>query len=321
MSVSTDPVPSSSVSPSPASQVPPSSPPEQVIGIDLGGTAIKLGRFDRQGNCLQTLNLPTPQPAQPEPTLQAIYEGILQLDPERQAIALGIGTPGPSDAKRRVARLAINLPGWVNVPVADWLEAKLDKPVVVENDANCAAIGEGWRGAGQQFPNLILLTLGTGVGGGILINGQLYRGYNGSSGELGLITLNPEGPACNSGNRGSLEQHLCIGAIVRATGQEPETLGQLARAGDPEAIAFWQAYGKMLGIGLTSLVYVLAPDAIVIGGGISASSEYFFPAAWAELQQRVKPTSRENLQLVKATLGNAAGQVGAAKLAWQLVEL
>jgi glucokinase len=290
---------------------------DSVIGIDLGGTAIKLGRFDRQGHCLQSLTVPTPQPAQPEPTLSAIQTAIAQLDPENRALAIGIGTPGPADAQGRIARLAINLPGWVNVPVADWLEARFHKPIGVENDANCAAVGEGWLGAGRQFPNLILLTLGTGVGGGILINGQLYRGYNGSAGELGLITLDPSGPTCKSGNRGSLEQHLSISAIVRATGQTPEMLGQRAQAGDADAIAFWQTYGQTLGIGLTSLIYVLSPDAIVIGGGISASSPFFFPAAWAEIQQRVKPTSRENLQLLQATLGNQAGMVGAAKIAWQ----
>lgn len=288
---------------------------DQVLGIDVGGTAIKLGRFLRDGQCLQSITVPTPQPALPQPVLETIVAAIEEIDPAGESVAIGIGTPGPSDAACRVARLAINLPEWRNVPVADWIEAKVQRPVVVENDANCAGVGEAWLGAGRRFPNMILLTLGTGVGGAILINGQLFTGRDGSAGELGLISFDPEGTPCKSGNRGSLEQQLSIGAIRRRTGQDPETLGKLAAAGDPEALAFWQHYGRDLGIGLTSLIYVLAPDAVVIGGGISDSYEFFVPAAWAEIQERVVITSREGMQVLRAELGNRAGMTGAAKLA------
>lgn len=292
---------------------------EQVIGIDLGGTAIKLGRFDRSGNCLQSLTVPTPVPASPDAVLLAIVAAIAQLDSHHEACAIGVGTPGPADAAGRIARVAINLQGWHNVPLADWLETKTGLPTILANDANCAGLGEFWLGAGQSFQNLILLTLGTGVGGAIVLNGQLFVGHQGTAGELGLITLNPDGPPCNSGNRGSLEQYASVQALRRRTGLEPHELGQRAADGEPEAIAFWQAYGRDLGAGLASLIYVLTPEAIILGGGVAASAPYFLPSLQAEVEQRVLPSSREGLQILTATLGNQAGMVGAAKLAWQRV--
>jgi glucokinase len=128
-----------------------------------------------------------------------------------------------------------------------------------------------------------------------------------------------DGPACNSGNQGSLEQYASVQAIRRETGLEPEELGRLAIAGDEKAIEFWHTYGRNLGVGLASLIYVLTPEAIIIGGGISASAEFFFPTMQAELERRVLLSSRESLQILPAQLGNQAGMVGAAKLAWQLL--
>jgi glucokinase len=293
------------------------SPSEQVIGIDLGGTAIKLGRFDWSGQCVQLFTVPTPQPARPEAVLAAMVAAIEQLDPDRQAIAIGVGTPGPTDAAGRIARVAINLEGWQDVPLADWLEAQTGRLTVLANDANCAGLGEYWLGAGRHFRNLILLTLGTGVGGAIILEGRLFVGHDGTAGELGLITLNPEGPPCNSGNQGSLEQYASVRAIRRRTGLEPDELGTKAKLGDTEALAFWQAYGRDLGAGLASLIYVLTPEAVILGGGVSASAEFFLPAVQQELEQRVLPSSRAGLQILMAELGNQAGMVGAAKLAWQ----
>jgi glucokinase len=290
---------------------------QQVIGIDLGGTAIKLGRFEQDGTGVQSLTVPTPNPADPEAVLAAMVAAIAQLDPNHESSAIGVGTPGPADAAGRIARVAINLQNWHDVPLADWLEAKTGLPTILANDANCAGLGEYWLGAGQPFQNLILLTLGTGVGGAIILNGQLFVGHQGSAGELGLITLNPDGPPCNSGNRGSLEQYASVQAIRRRTGLEPHELGQRAADGDPEAIAFWQAYGRDLGAGLASLIYVLTPEAVILGGGVAASAPYFLPSVQAEIEQRVLPSSRDGLQILTATLGNQAGIVGAAKLAWQ----
>jgi len=289
---------------------------EEVIGIDLGGTAIKLGRFDRQGNCSQSITIPTPQPPDPQAVLAVMLEAIAQLDIEKPVVAIGVGTPGPADATGRIAIYAINLKGWINIPLADWLEAKTGKPTVVGNDANCAGLGEHWIGAGQPFKNLVVLTLGTGVGGAVILDGKLFVGRAGTAGELGLITLNPDGAECNSGNHGSLEQHVSVRAIRRRAGLEAEELGRRAERGDEEAIAFWQSYGRDLGIGITSLIYVLTPEAVIIGGGVCQSYEFFFPAAWAEIERRVVGYSRLDVKLLRAELGNQAGMVGAAKLAW-----
>jgi glucokinase len=267
---------------------------------------------------LQSLSVDTPQPATPEAVLLKIVDAISQIDPNNESVAIGLGTPGPADAAGRIAKVAINLVGWHDVPLADWLEAKTGKPTILANDANCAGLGEAWLGAGRNFPNLILLTLGTGVGGAIILDGKLFVGHQGAAAELGLITLNPDGQMCNSGNQGSLEQYTCISAIRRRTGKEPAELGALAQAGDIEALTFWQEYGKDLGIGLTSLLYVLTPQAIIIGGGVSGSFEFFLPALTAEIEKRVLPTSRAGLQILPAELGNTAGMVGAAKLALEI---
>ncbi|WP_414545808.1 ROK family protein [Nostoc sp. CCY0012] len=291
----------------------------QVIGIDVGGTAIKLGRFQPDGTCLQSLTVATPQPSTPEAVLVVLIDAIAQVDPYNEAVAIGVGTPGPADKTGRIAQIAINLPGWINVPLADWLEAKTGKPTIIANDANCAGLAESWLGAGRHFQNLILLTLGTGVGGAIILDGKLFVGHQGAAGELGLITLNPNGPTCNSGNRGSLEQYASVAAIRQHTGKEPMELAALAQAGDMCALTFWQEYGKGLGIGLASLIYVLTPEAVVIGGGISGCFKFFVSAAKAEIEKRVMPTSRAGLQILPAELGNSAGMVGAAKLASSLV--
>lgn len=291
----------------------------QVIGIDLGGTAMKLGRYTQAGDCLETLTAPTPQPATPEAVLAAMADAIDQIDPDRQARAIGIGTPGPADAEGRIARVAINLAGWQDVPLADWIETKTGLPTVLANDANCAGLGEAWLGAGSDFQDLIMLTLGTGVGGAIILNGNLFVGRTGAAGELGLITLDPNGPPCNSGNRGSLEQHCSVQAVRREMGCEPGKLAAQALMGDEEAIAYWQQYGRHLGAGLASLIYVLTPEVIILGGGISAGADLFLPTVWQELERRVLPSSREGLQILIARLGNQAGVAGAARLALQII--
>lgn len=289
---------------------------ENIIGVDLGGSAIKMGVFIENGTCLKSISLPTPQPANPQSVVKAIAQGVKQLQEEFTCQGIGMGMPGPTDNSRRIAKKSINLPGWDDVPVADWLETQTGLPTMLENDANCGAMGEAWLGAGKRFQNFIFLTLGTGVGGGIFINGQLFTGSLGAAGELGLITLNSDGLPCRSGNQGSLEQYASIGAILRMTGKEPVEMGKLAQSGDPDAIEFWQNYGRTLGAGLASLIYVLTPEAIIIGGGISASSQFFLPSTKAEIEKRVVFPSREGLQLLTAELGNNAGMLGAAKLVW-----
>ncbi|WOD38784.1 ROK family protein [Nodosilinea sp. E11] len=290
---------------------------QQVIGVDLGGTAIKLGRFAQAGQCLTSVTVPTPQPSTPAAVIEAIAAAIDAIDPNREAAAIGVGTPGPADVTGRIARVAINMAGWHDVPIADLLEAKTDRPVTVANDADCAGLGEAWLGAGRNFSDMLMLTLGTGVGGAIILDGKLFVGRTGTAGELGLMTLNPDGPPCNSGNRGSLEQYCSVQAIERETGLAPAALFDQAKAGDEHAIAFWQTYGRWLGAGIASLAYVFTPEAVILGGGISAAADLFLPTTLAELEIRVLPTSRDGMQVLVAELGNQAGMVGAARLALQ----
>mgnify|MGYP003333016795 FL=1 len=288
---------------------------DQLIGIDLGGTAIKLGRFSRSGELLAERQVPTPQPAMPGGVVMAIVEAVQQLDPDRLAPLVGVGLPGPMDAAGRVARVCINLPGWEQVPLAEWLEPQLQRRVTLANDGNCAVVGEAWTGAARGYDDVLLLTLGTGVGGGVLLGGQLFSGHGGAAAEPGLICVDPEGPPCNSGNRGSLEQFCSITGLGRLSPLDPKELCRRADAGDADALAVWRRYGRWLGIGLSSLVYVLTPRLVLIGGGLSAASAHFLPAAQAELEQRVQAESRAGLELRRAALGNGAGRLGAARLA------
>jgi glucokinase len=292
----------------------------EVIGIDLGGTAIKLGRFTQDGTCIQSLSVPTPQPAYPDATIETMVYAIEKLAPGMANIsAIGVATPGPADAAGRVAKIAINLKGWIDIPVATLIQSRTGVPTVIGNDGNCAGLGEHWLGAGKNYRNWVLLTLGTGVGGAVFLNGELFTGHAGSAGELGSISMDPNGHACNSGNNGSLEQFLSRQAIYRATGKEPQELGDLAAAGDRDALEFWDDYGRNLGIGLATIIYILTPEVAIIGGGISASAKYFLPAANREIERRVVSTSRPGFKLIEANLGNRAGITGAAKLAWDML--
>ena len=286
-----------------------------VLGVDLGGTAIKLGLFSRDGELLADHQRPTPQPATPGSVCVEIVEAVGSLDPDGLASMVGIGLPGPMDADARVARVCINLPGWEEVPLAAWLEPRLKRRVTLANDGNCALVGEAWKGAAVGCSDVVLLTLGTGVGGGVMLGGKLFTGHNGAAAEPGLITLFPEGPDCNSGNRGSLEQYASITGLGRLSDAEPSSLAMAASRGDDQAKAQWERYGQLLGTGISSLVYMFTPQLVLLGGGLAGASEHFLPAVRREVNTRVQAVSREGLQIKPCALGNGAGRLGAARLA------
>ena len=290
-------------------------PESCVLGVDLGGTAIKLGLFSIDGELLAEHQRPTPQPATPGSVCVEIAEAISLLDPDGKAAVVGIGLPGPMDADARVARVCINLPGWEEVPLAAWLEPRLKRRVTLANDGNCALVGEAWKGAAVGCSDVVLLTLGTGVGGGVMLGGRLFTGHNGAAAEPGLITLFPDGPDCNSGNRGSLEQFASITGLKRLSDAEPSSLAMAASAGDRQAQAHWEHYGQLLGTGISSLVYMFTPQLVLVGGGLAGASEHFLPAVRREVSTRVQAVSREGLQIKACALGNGAGRLGAARLA------
>ena len=310
------------MAPSPAADRPASASPGdgQLIGVDLGGTAIKLGRFARDGTLLEALEIPTPRPAMPGAVTVAMAEAVERLDPQRLAPLVGVGHPGPSDRHGRLARIAINLPGWLDVPLADWLEPLLERRVTCANDANCALVGERWHGAARGARDVLLLTLGTGVGGAVLLDGELFTGRGGAAAEPGLIGIQPDGPPCNSGNRGSLESYCSIAGLARLSPVEPQELCRRAESGDPEALAVWQAYGRLLGTGISSLLYLFTPELVLLGGGLSAAAPLFLPALWQEVEQRVLAVSREGLRIERCALGNGAGRLGAARLALERLD-
>ena len=292
-------------------------PSDEVIGVDLGGTAIKLARFSSDGDLLAEAELPTPQPAVPGAVTMALCSAIEDIDPDHRAGRVGVGLPGPMDAAARVARVCINLPGWEEVPLADWLEPRLNRRVTLANDGNCAVVGEAWLGAARDVNDVVLLTLGTGVGGGVLLGGQLFTGHNGAAAEPGLIGVQPDGPACNSGNRGSLEQYASIAALRRLCDRDPKDLSVLADRGDPSALHVWERYGVQLGVGISSLVYVFTPQLVLLGGGLAGAARHFLPTVRREVEQRVQAISREGLRIEAGSLGNGAGRLGAARLALQ----
>ena len=190
-------------------------------------------------------------------------------------------------------------------------------PRHLANDGNCALVGEAWKGAASGFDDVVLLTLGTGVGGGVMLSGALFTGHHGAAAEPGLITLFPEGPACNSGNRGSLEQFASITGLQRLGADDPAALAAAASRGDQEALAIWDRYGELLGTGISSLVYLFTPQLVLLGGGLAGASAHFLPAVRREVMSRVQAISREGLQIKACALGNGAGRLGAARLAVQ----
>ncbi|UFP95215.1 ROK family protein [Gloeobacter morelensis] len=286
-----------------------------VVAIDLGGTAIKAGRYDGQGRELASATIATPRPSTPAAVLAALSALVAGLDPERAAVALGVGVPGLVDVGGRLVYTCINLDGWRDVPLARLLEEKTGLATVLGNDANLAGLGENWLGSASRFGHVIFITLGTGVGGSLIHNRRLFTGAHGLGGELGHLVFDPRGPRCNCGSSGCLEQFIAAPAIARRFGLDPAVLGERAAAGDPQALECWRQVGRDLGYALVGLVNLLDPEAVVIGGGVSKSCPYFLPEAEAEIDRR-SIIKRPWLQLLQAELGNEAGCIGAARLAF-----
>ena len=230
----------------------------------------------------------------------------------------------------------VNVPGWREVPLARLLARRLRCRCVVDNDANLVALGE-WRfGAGRGARQLVCLTLGTGVGGGLILNGRLYRGASGAAGELGHMVIDPDGPHCGCGTRGCLEAHVGTAAVVRrgraamragaarlttlvheADGVlTPALISQAARAGDRAAKRIWLDVGRWLGIGLANVTNLLNPERIVIGGGLSNAWPFFAPALRSTLRAQAMAVPASAVRVVRAQLGDRAGIVGAAVLVW-----
>lgn len=304
-----------------------------VFGVDVGGTTVKLGFFDCQGNLLDKWEIPTRTENQGSKILPDVAESIQTKMKEsnitkEEVVGVGLGAPGPIDAQGVVYN-AVNL-GWGVFSIKDTLAALLELPVQAGNDANVAALGEMWKGGGKGCRNLVAVTLGTGVGGGIIVEGKMLTGSVGAGGEIGHIHVEDnETEACNCRKKGCLEQYTSATGIVRLAKRRLEkdtapsmlrkdnisakTVFDAVKAGDRLAIEVASQFGDYLGKALGVIAGVLNPEVFVIGGGVSKAGDILFDYIIPPFERTVFANCK-NVKFALATLGNDAGIYGAAKL-------
>jgi glucokinase len=306
------------------------------IGVDLGGTTIKVGICDENGKLLHHMEGPTESEGGPEVVIKHIADYVREIVASSsyhcdQVAGIGAGIAGFLDIKEGVVKLSGNL-GWHDVPVKKMLEAHLGKTVKIDNDANVAALGEAWGGAGAGIPNLVCYTLGTGVGGGIIINSQIYQGSTGVAGELGHIAIVPdlEAIVCGCGQMGCLETVSSATGIIRMAKDAVERgdktslslvehiqakeVFDAAKQGDEVALRIVNRAAFYLGKSMATLAVVLNPQRFILGGGVSKAGEILFKPAREIFKKFTPEPAQEGVDIVPATLGNDAGVIGAAGL-------
>ena len=313
-----------------------------VVGIDLGGTKIYTALANLKGEIVTEVKVPTEATLGVTGVRRNIVRTVEHLTAQAglkgQVRAVGIGVPGPLDVKEGIVYQAPNL-GWRKVPLRQLLEESLKLPVYVENDANLAATGEHLKGAGVGVRNLIYAAVGTGIGGGLILNGQLYHGTGFGAGELGHITIEPEGRTCNCGNKGCLETLASGSAMVQkaldlvkygqgqtlldAAKGEPQKINtyliaQLAAAGNKEALSILKAAGTALGIGLANVINLLNPSLVILGGGALKVGLPYWEAMEKEVSRRAMQAAWQQVRIVPAGLGDRSGLYGAIALACQM---
>jgi glucokinase len=290
----------------------------QHLGIDIGVTNLKWASVERDGDDWRTLDQgqrPTLALEGPEAVIGRVAElGQAALARWPGITSVGIGIPGLYDPVAGSTRFLVNMPGeWAGRPVGPPIEAILGLPVALINDARAFGLAELRLGAGRGAATLVGLTLGTGVGGVIAVDGRVHLGHDGTAGEVGHQTIDPDGPPCNCGNHGCLEAFARADRIAAACGTETaEAAVVAARAGDRQALEGMASIGRYLGIGIANMVVVLSPDRVVIGGGIAPAGDLLLEPIRAELRRRVQTTSLEEVEVVTAELGTWAGAIGAA---------
>jgi glucokinase len=297
-----------------------------VIGVDVGGTNVKLGLISSSGKITARSSFSTKNFSQKPKTLMgAVYDAVLQLLllqglSKRDIAGIGIGLPGLVDSDLGVVRVLPNIPGWKDVPLKKVMEKKLGILVRLENDANMITLGEWRYGAGKGFRDLICITLGTGVGGGLILNDTIYRGPGYAAGEIGHMPLSSHGPDCGCGGWGCFERYVGNKALkkdaVKAFGKDIalEEVYLMARQGKKKALKFWEMVGEKVGNGLIGPINILNPECVIIGGGVSRSLEFMRPAIEKVIERRCMKTQAEMVRVIKARLDDDAGIVGAQVL-------
>src|SRR5579871_4472056 len=294
------------------------------IGVDLGGTNLRAAAITRDGKILEKVSVPTNPLLGRESLLREMVAGIADLRSRwgTQTLAgIGLGIPGFILLKEGVIRNSNNLSCIEDFPFRDEMERRLETKVVLENDANAAALGEKWMGAGRDVDDLILFTLGTGIGGGIISEGKVLHGYLGMAGELGHLTVVPNGNPCGCGNRGCLEKHASANAITAMAGLlhlgdglSPKQVYDLAVAGDERARRVFEIMGEMLGVALAMLANTFNYPLYLLSGGILPAWEFFAPKMFEVVRERSFTFRTTDTKIEQATLGNEAGLYGAAYL-------
>lgn len=328
------------------------------IGVDLGGTNLRIAAVNDQGKLLEKVTLGTQVALGRDRVVNDMCVAIQQVAGRHRdsgtLLGIGIGVPGIIDMKTGMVHESPNLPDWADYPARDEIEKRLGTRVILENDANSAAFGEKWLGAARTFEDMAMLTLGTGVGGGLVLGGRIWHGMTGMAGEFGHTTVEPNGALCGCGNRGCLEAYASATAVVRmareamASGRavalaraadsdsefNAKAIYDLAMQGDEEARKVFRQVGRALGIVLSDLVNSLNLPIYVIGGGVSNAWDAFAPSIFEELHRRsmvyaatapdagpgegasakVKPNNATKTVITRALLGSDAGLFGAARL-------
>ena len=307
-----------------------------VIGIDLGGTNLKAGLVDRDGKIHQRLSIKTENNADPQTISNQIFYLIDEIinvgaglkPAPTNIIGVGLGSPGLVDKKGETILFSPNLPRWRNIPIKRMVSERFSVPCVLENDANAAAWGEKWVGAGKEAYSLVMLTLGTGIGGGIVINNRLWRGVNNVAAEIGHMVIQMDGPKCSCGNYGCIEAYASATAMVRRfkeslksgvpsslkdTGEiTAKMINDAAFQGDKASLDVINETGHYLGVALVNIMHVLNPEVIVLTGGMIGSGDLLMNPIKQVIKEKAFEASAKETKIVFSQLGNDAGIIGAA---------
>lgn len=309
---------------------------EQVFAVDLGGTYLRIALVDGSGKIHHQLKQRTPRGDSPDVIVDALASAADKWNGDgRRIAAVSIMVPGIVDNQNAVVVQAPNLPSLTNFPLKAVLEERLGWPVLLENDANAAAVGEMWLGAARGCRDVVSVTLGTGVGGGVILDGELWRGAHGSAGEIGHTTVDPfSGLKCKCGNVGCLELFASATAIVRLTREnlprfpqsvlsggevDAERVYCAGREGDELALSVFKKFGVYLGIGLANLINIIDPEIIVIAGGVVNGWDLFAPHMQHEVDERAVRVTAQQVRIAAAQCGDNAGLLGAARLAFAIL--
>jgi len=304
----------------------------QVIGIDFGGTSVKLAVVEGETLLTDIHRIPTQEFESPDHLIERISRVVAEIREQHPSVsAIGVGVPGAVNFSTGMTYNLTNVKGWSEVPLRDILAEESGLPTVIDNDANCMAYAEWKFGAARGCSHAVCVTLGTGVGGGLILNNQLFRGASYAAGEIGQMSIDLNGVPGPYGNTGALERYIGNRQITEMAAEiyhqrgagiptvhTPEALAEMAGKGDPIALEVWTKVATCLGFSLMSVVYLLNPEAIVIGGGVSEAGPLLFDPLKKTLKNSLTAECFDHLRIVPARFGNTAGMIGSSAMASEL---